>query len=130
MKYRIPACLAALFGGLYSLNAATVSLEELDLAAMSAGWGKPRTNLSITDKPLSIGGEKFGRGVGTHADSELLIALDGQAQSFTARVGVDDNAGSDSASLEFGVFGDGRELWRSGICKWKEPPYRVPADAA
>jgi len=33
---------------------------------------------------------------------------------------VDDNAGNERASIEFVVICDGRELWRSGICRWKE----------
>ena len=52
------------------------------VSAMTAGWGKPRTNQSITQKPLGIGGTKFERGVGTHAESECVIALDGKAKSF------------------------------------------------
>ena len=89
-------------------QAATVRLDELDVSAMSAGWGLARTNQSITQKPLGIGVAKFEHGVGTHANSECVIALDGRAKVFSAKVGVDDNANSDQASLEFAVFGDGR----------------------
>jgi alpha-galactosidase len=105
-----------------ALHAATVSLDELDLTAMTAGWGQAQKNLSITQKPLSLGGTLFERGVGTHAESDFVIQLDGKALSFSAKVGVDDNAGSDNAALEFSLNGDGRELWRSGVCKWKQPP--------
>ena len=98
----------------------TLKLEEVDLAAMSAGWGVPQKNLSVTRVPLSIGGVRFDRGIGTHAESSLVLRLDGKATNFTARVGVDDNANSTHASLEFVVWGDDRELWRSGLCRWKE----------
>ena len=101
--------------------AATVRLDELDLSAMTAGWGQPRANQSITQKPLAIGSAKFDRGVGTHAYSECVIALDGRAKVFSAKVGVDDNANNDKASLEFIVLGDGRELWKSGVCRWQQP---------
>jgi alpha-galactosidase len=102
-------------------QAATVRLEELDLSAMTAGWGQPRARQSVTQKPLAIGGTKFEHGVGTHAESECVIALDGRTRKFSAKVGVDDNANSDQASLEFVVFGDGRELWKSGVCRWQQP---------
>jgi alpha-galactosidase len=121
MKTSLLLSVAMTCAALASPRAATVSLDELDLTAMTAGWGQPQRNLSVTHKPLAIVGVKFERGVGTHAESELLISLDGKAESFAAKVGVDDNAGSDRASLEFIVVGDGRELWRSGVCKWKEP---------
>jgi len=103
-----------------ALNAATLSLEELDLSSMTAGWGNAQKNLSITQKPLSIGGVKFEHGVGTHADSELTLKLDGKAESFTAKAGVDDGANNNHAAVKFIVYGDDRELWHSDVCKWKE----------
>ena len=112
----------AFLGAALSVHAATVRLDELDLTAMTAGWGKPQTNLSVTQKPLAIGGQKFEHGVGTHAESFVAIQLDGKVTSFTAKVGVDDNASNAVASVEFIVSGDDRELWRSGVCKWGEPP--------
>ena len=113
---------AMFFAALISTNAAMVRLDELDLTAMTAGWGKPQPNLSITQTPLGVGGVKFAHGVGTHAESEVTIQLDGKATWFTAKVGVDDQAGNAAASVEFIVSGDDRELWRGGVCKLGEPP--------
>lgn len=104
------------------VNAATTRLEDLRLEWMTSGWGKTLKDQAVTAKPLSIGGQTFTRGVGTHATSEAIVELDGQAQSFTALVGVDDHAGSNIASVEFVVTGDQRELWRSGICRMGEKP--------
>ena len=115
---------AIFFATLISTNAATVRLDELDLTAMTAGWGKPQPNLSITQKPLVVGGVKFEHGVGTHADSEVTIQLDGKAKWFTAKVGVDDHASNAMASVEFIISGDGHELWRSGVCR----PGKKPRD--
>ena len=108
---------AAFLGVSFFAHAASVRLDELDVTAMSSGWGRPRPNLSITQKPLAIGGVKFDHGVGTHAESEVFIHLDGKAKWFTAKVGVDDQATNTVASVEFMLYGDGRELWRSGVCK-------------
>lgn len=96
----------------------TLHLEKADLSSMSSGWGKASKNLSITGKKLSIGGVKFDVGIGTHAESVLMIRLDGKGQTFSALVGVDDNQTINTpASVIFKVFGDGRELWNSGICR-------------
>jgi len=110
-----------LAGGL-CVQAASVRLDELDLKTMSSGWGTPRKNRAITDKPLTIGAQTFAHGVGTHANSEYWLRLDGQAQSISAKVGVDAAATSDKASVEFQVEGDGRLLWSSGVCKRGEAP--------
>ena len=114
----------------FTLSAGTISLEELDLKSMTAGWGTPQKNLSITQKPLSIGGTAFEHGVGTHADSDYFIQLDGQATRFAAKVGVDDNAGDNRAAVEFFIYGNGRELWHSGVCKWKQPAHECQIDLA
>jgi alpha-galactosidase len=114
--------LSAWLGATATTRAATVRLDELDVSTMSAGWGKPQKNQSITERPLSIGGQAFEQGVGTHANSECWIVLDGKVQSFSASVGVDDNANNGAASIEFWIYGDGRELWRSGVCKWQDKP--------
>lgn len=119
---------AAMLAGSGLSAAETVRLEDLDLGGMSSGWGKPQRNQSVTERPLSIGGQKFERGVGTHANSESWITLDGKTKSFTAQVGVDDNANNGSASIEFLVYGDGRELWRSGVCKWRDAPRKCCVD--
>jgi alpha-galactosidase len=111
-----------LLAALNPVHAGAVRLDQLDLTPMTSGWGKPQRNLSITQRPLGIGGVKFEYGVGTHAESEITVQLDGKAKLFTAKVGVDDNAGDAAASLEFIIFGDGRELWRSGVCKLGEKP--------
>ncbi len=119
---------AAMLVGSGLSAAETVRLEDLDLGGMSSGWGKPQKNQSVTERPLSIGGQKFERGVGTHANSENWITLDGKTKSFTAQVGVDDNANNGGASIEFLVYGDGRELWRSGVCKWRDAPRKCRVD--
>ena len=104
-----------------SAHAKSVRLDELDISLMTAGWGHAQTNLSITRQPLSLGGKAFAHGVGTHAESEVAIQLDGKAQWFSAQAGIDDHASNQLASVEFVVTGDGRELWRSGICHYGEP---------
>ena len=123
MKYLpLTLTLAALAGTLLSARAATVRLDELDLTAMTAGWGEPQKNLAITGKPLTLAGENFVHGVGTHAESELTIQLDGKTRWFTAHVGVDDHAANAAASIEFIVRGDHHNLWQSGVCKLGETP--------
>ncbi|MCX8154953.1 MAG: NPCBM/NEW2 domain-containing protein [Verrucomicrobiae bacterium] len=122
VNFPLLAGLAWLMPALASMHAASVGLHEMDLTTMTAGWGKARTNASITGKPLTMGRQTFNRGVGTHAPSEFYVRLDGRATWFLAQVGVDAAAGNDRASLEFIVYGDEKELWRSGVCRWNEAP--------
>lgn len=96
---------------------AELSLSTLDLSNVTQSYGEARANRSIDRKPLTIGGESFTKGVGSHADSRMLLMLHGTATRFTAKVGVDSEVG-DKGSVEFVVIGDGnQELWRSGAMK-------------
>ena len=97
-------------------RAQSVWLDETDLSAMQAGWGTPSARKSVDGNPLSVGGKKFERGIGTHAISTFLLHPGGKGRRFTASVGVDDEAGP-KASLDFCVLGDGKVLWDSGVMK-------------
>lgn len=105
-----------------------VPLSSLDLTKMSAGWGRPQADASIQGQPLSIAGQRFERGVGTHADSLLCVDLAGGTRRLTAWVGVDDEVGTSPASLEFQVLADGDVLFRSGVMRAGDAPRRVDVD--
>jgi alpha-galactosidase len=110
-----------------SQAAETVWLNSLDLSRMTQGWGKPQINRSMREKPLSIGGRQFERGIGTHANSTLWIDLGGGSERFQAMVGVDDTAGG-PGTVVFKAMADGRKLWDSGLMKPGEAAKEVDLD--
>ena len=118
-----------LFCGAASLSAETVWLSSLDLKQMTTGWGAAQADRGVAGQPLSIGGKKFARGVGTHAASKLRVNLGGNASRFVAQVGVDDSA-EGQGSVEFIVVGDGRMLWQSGLLTGGKPAVPVDIDIA
>src|ERR1700742_1728287 len=71
------------------LQAATVWLNDLDISQTTQGWGDPHKNKSVDNHDLSINGQKFEHGLGTHAESVLYVNLNGGAKSLSASVGVD-----------------------------------------
>lgn len=92
-----------------------VWLDKLDLSVATQGNGKPGINTSVDGKKLTIAGEIFDRGFGTHAESSLLIKLNGKAQKFSALVGLDDEMKGHEPAVEFEIYGDNKKLWSSGI---------------
>ena len=108
-----------------SALANTVRIEDLNLSNIVQGWGTPHADHSVQGNPISIGGVTFTNGLGTHAVSDMLIQLDGQAQRFQAQVGVDDEMAGYLASIEFVVTGDGQVLYRSGIMYAGDAPKPV-----
>jgi len=100
--------------GTESTPAATNYIADLDISQISQGWGEPHANLSVAGNPLSIGGQKFAKGLGTHAVSEYILDLGGRADSFSAQVGIDDEVGAGQGTAIFKVMGDaGKVLWQS-----------------
>ena len=106
----------------------TVWLSSLDLSPVAQGWGKPQADKAVTGKPLSIGGKKFERGLGTHVDSLVRVQLKGGSERFYAYVGVDDAAGNDQAKVSFRVMGDGKVLFRVYNLKLGEAPRKIDVD--
>ncbi|SHJ91017.1 NPCBM/NEW2 domain-containing protein [Epilithonimonas mollis] len=95
----------------------TVWLDQLDLSVATQGNGKPGINTSVDGKPLTIANEVFKRGFGTHAESSLLIKLNGKVKKFSALVGLDDEMKGQNPAAEFEIYGDNKKLWSSGIMK-------------
>jgi len=122
--------LVLVFAALVPSRAAEVKVESLPLRTLTTGWGRPQPGKSISGGPLRIGGTTYQHGIGTHSPSSLLIVLDGKATRFKAKVGVDDFANPERASVEFKLTGDGRQLWTSGLLKGGKPAIACDVDLA
>ncbi len=85
--------------------AGSLWIDTLDLGKMSVGYGKPLAGQSIDRHPLTIKGQVFPHGIGTHALSQIAIDLNG-ATHFSSAVGVDDETAG-KGSVVFEVYGDG-----------------------
>ncbi len=91
-----------------------VLVSDLDLSTVEQGWGNPMHDRSVEGHPLTIGGNGFAKGLGTHANSRFEILLYGTSKRFTATVGVDDEVG-ERGSVVFVVKLDGKERFRSRV---------------
>jgi alpha-galactosidase len=103
------------------LSAQTVWLDQLDLSAATQGFGVPKKNKSVDGRTITIAGQTFERGFGTHSESSLLIQLNGKATLFTAQVGVDDEVAGHDPAVEFVLYGDKAKFWSSGILRLGDP---------
>ena len=106
--------LVSLAGLAHAQTNRTFPISVFDLSQMEQGWGEPHANLSVEGHPLSIGGQTFTNGLGTHAESRFIIQVGGHATAFAARGGVDDEVGAGRGSVVFKVLGDSNQvLWAS-----------------
>ncbi len=113
-------CLAVLWAT--SITAAgTLWLDELDMGQVAQDWGKAHRNQSVDGHPLRIGGQSFERGVGTHANSILVLRLDGGKVRVSGSVGVDEEVAKGYGSVQFQILADGKLVWESPVLKSGQP---------
>jgi hypothetical protein len=102
-----------------------VFLDTLEPAATKQGWGTLQKNRSVWEKEMTIGGKRFRRGLGTHANSEIVYKLDGTYRRFQAWAGPDM---ATYGTLGFTVMVDGQKRWESGKMLRGDAPKQVDVD--
>ncbi len=108
-----------------------VWLEDVDRSAMTCGSREVLVGRSVEGGLLSVGGKVYEHGLGTHAASVLVVALGGQALSFEATVGIDDEIPRASrASVEFKVWADGKLAATSGLLRRRKRVAELKVDLA
>lgn len=73
-----------------------------------------RFNQSAKQTPLLIGSKTYTKGLGVHANSELVYPLGGQFKAFKADIGIDECVGDSSGSVRFRVCVDGTMVYGYG----------------
>lgn len=82
---------------------------------------------SCMETPIRIGGRSFERGLGTHANSEIVVTLPENTASFRAFAGIDNNYDTQGTrgSAQFAVLLSGKEAFRSRTLKGGDEPEPV-----
>ena len=103
-------------------------LDGLDVSKMSSGWHTSQARLSIDNNPLKLGGQTLEHGIGTHANGQIAVDLDGKGQRFSALVGVDNEVDAGKASVVFEIYLDGKSVYNSGVMRGGDAPKAVSID--
>ncbi|WP_436495000.1 NPCBM/NEW2 domain-containing protein [Actinokineospora sp. HUAS TT18] len=83
------------------------------------GWGPVERNASngetaaLDGTVLTLGGVRYRHGIGAHADSTVVLPVNGACHGFDALVGLDVEVNSASASVVFEVVADGTTVYTS-----------------
>ncbi len=98
----------------------TTYLSDVAWTFVRNGWGpveKDRSNghYALGDgATITLNGVPYAKGLGAHADSEIIYNLGGNSSSFISDIGIDDEVGTGGA-VRFQVFADGVLLYDSGV---------------
>ncbi|NUR88142.1 MAG: alpha-galactosidase [Nonomuraea sp.] len=111
----------------------TTPLSDLPFTRSANYWGPVERDQSVGGKgqndglPLTIGGVKYGKGLGTHAPADIEFYTGGRCDTVTFQAGVDDEVG-DAGSVDLEVWADGGRVAHSGIVTGAQPARQVTAN--
>ena len=97
------------------------------ISVVRQDYGTFQRNRSVIGTPLRIGQRDFARGLGTHANSEIVVTLPAVAKSFHAFAGIDNNydtAGVHGSAV-FTVELDGQPVYQSSTLHGGNEPAEV-----
>ncbi|NLD93411.1 MAG: choice-of-anchor D domain-containing protein [Fibrobacter sp.] len=93
-----------------------VYLSDLEPSFATAGWSSVKKDMSVGGNPIRIASEEYKKGLGTHANSEIVYNINGQYDIFSVTIGADDET---DGSVIFEVLGDNQRLFKSGTTMQK-----------
>jgi hypothetical protein len=99
-----------------------VYLSDLSWIGMSNGYGpveRDRSNGNTGDNDgttLKLNGVTYTKGLGCHANSDIMYNLAGRYRTFLTDIGIDDEVGNTSCgSVIFRVYADNTLIYDSGV---------------
>ena len=102
-----------------------VFLDVLEPVSAIQGWGTLQKNRSVWGKPMVIAGQRFLRGLGTHAPSRIAFDMGGKYRRFQTWAGAD---GATYPTITFEVRVDGVKRWETGLMTRETHPAWVDLD--
>lgn len=103
----------------YKEDIIDIYASDLDWVSSSVGWGTIHKDKSIDGNPLRISGVPYPKGIGTHANSKIKIAIPEGATRFLAVVGYDDEVLGNATDnkMQYSVYLDDELYCESEILK-------------
>ncbi|WP_202542135.1 NPCBM/NEW2 domain-containing protein [Streptomyces sp. SID2563] len=108
-------------------------LSDLPQLSASNGYGPVEKDTSNGESaagdghPLTIGGQVYAKGLGTHAASSVEYYAGGACTAVTAQVGVDDEKGA-KGTVAFEIWADGKKAASTGVLTNAMAPQPLSAD--
>ncbi|MCS7479253.1 glycoside hydrolase family 97 catalytic domain-containing protein [Umezawaea endophytica] len=109
--------------------------SDLPFMTEDNGWGPAERDRSNGENsggdgaPLRVGGVVYAKGIGVHAASDISVYTGRRCSAFTAAIGLDDET-TETGSVVFQVYGDGRLLHDSGVIREKGAARAVSVDVS
>lgn len=100
------------------------------LELLRQDYGQLHLRQSVMNTPLRLAESNYRHGLGTHAESRIVVRLRRPGKRFEAQVGVDNNYDTQGkrGSVVFVVEIAGKEIFRSDVRRGRDKPLPVRVD--
>ncbi len=100
------------------------------IVSVVQGWGELGVNAAVRPpgrpaEKLRIGEKSYERGLGHHANGEILIDLSGGYKTFETEIGIQWQGGGNVGSVVFQIFVDDEKRFDSGIVRETNAPRKI-----
>ncbi|MBE9914715.1 hypothetical protein G8C92_11790 [Paenibacillus donghaensis] len=96
-----------------------VHLSDMEWISAESGWKEVQKNKSVEGNTLSVGGQEYSKGIGTHASSKIVYHIPAGYARFVSVAGVDNEINEflpdKRASMTFRVYADETLLAESPV---------------
>nr|WP_319633430.1 fibronectin type III domain-containing protein [Paenibacillus psychroresistens] len=112
-----------------SVTTPTVTyVSDLTWVSATSGWNTTRNNLSIDGNTITLAGVTYPKGIGTHANSDVIYNISNGYSRFVSDIGVDDEVTHANASVIFQVWLDSVKVYDSGLMTANSATKRIDVD--
>lgn len=108
-------------------NSNIVFLSDITPIKAKQGFGQLALNRNLKGERLSSSFNFYDKGLGTHANSEIIYDLEKKYKTFITDFGIDTTT-NDASSVEFKILADDKEVFKSGVMKKWDGPKSVKLD--
>ena len=105
-------------------------LSDAQWSNAETGWGDLNRDLSCIGNVITLNNIEYQKGIGVHANSEIVIDLNSQFSYFVTDIGIDDEVSNGAGSVEFQILFDGIEVYNSGIMDSDSPTQSINLDVS
>lgn len=106
-----------------------IYLQDMNYGEIEQEWSTVQANKSVDGAPLTIAGKTYPVGIGTHANSEAYIKLNGIGEQFHALAGVDDEVNA-VGTVIFQVWTDEKLAAESPVMRKGDKPFEFNVNLA
>jgi dolichyl-phosphate-mannose-protein mannosyltransferase len=115
-------------GGQQQLYRPRFAVSGVRPTELRQGWGQSRLGVSVTGKPIEVGGIAYPDSFGLHSEAVLTYPVSKRFSRVQGFGGLPDYQIGSKASVRFIVEGDGKVLWQSPVVKAGDPIMPIDID--